>query len=183
MPFCFWAPPYRLRSTRQFCQVPNRFVIARHTFVDFGPPLDFYELFIARSAATGTSIERISVTPPADVCFAPAKTEVASAALSEPPAELLGSTNPCTIPEKELQRELKRCKNCLVFSGAKVVMQVQCGTQARLIRSDILDRDMFDASSQNAPVHFLDNEVIAKAGFGCWTFGIREAADTPYARQ
>jgi hypothetical protein len=126
--------------------VPDQFVIARHTFVDFGPPLDFYELVIARSAATGTSIERISVTPPADVCFAPAKTEVASAALSETPAELLGSTNPCTIPEKELRRELKRCENCLVFSGAKVVMQVQCGTQAQLIRSDILDRDMFDAT-------------------------------------
>jgi hypothetical protein len=144
---------------------PNEFVIARHTFVDFGPPLDFYELFIAHSAAKGTSIERISVTPPADVCFAPAKTEVASAALSETPAELLGSTNPCTIPENELRRELKRCKNCSVFSGAKVVMQVQCGTQTRLVRSDILDRDMFDANPKT-PEHTS------------WTMGLLQKLDS-----
>jgi TonB family protein len=132
--------------------VPDQFVIARHTFVDFGPPLDFYELFIAYSEAAGTSVERISVTPPVDVCFAPAKTEVASATLSETPAELLGSTNPCTIPEKELRRELKRCKNCSVFSGAQVVMQVQCSSNVRLIRSNILDKDMFD-KAPNTPEH------------------------------
>lgn len=57
---------------------------------------------------------------------------------------MLAGLNPCTIPEKELRRELKRCKNCIVFSGANVAMQVQCGTQTRVIRSDILDRDMFD---------------------------------------
>jgi hypothetical protein len=132
--------------------IPNQFAIARHTFVDFGPPLDFYELFIAHRVESGTSIERISVTPSADVCFAPAKTEVASATVNETPTQLLGSTNPCTIPEKELRRELKRCKNCLVFSGAHVVMQVQCGTHTRLIRSDILDKDMFD-KARNTPEH------------------------------
>lgn len=131
---------------------PNQFVIARRTFFDFGPPTDFYELFIAKLAATRTSVERISVTPPADMCFAPAKTEVASGILSVMPNELLGPTNPCKIPEKALHREKTRCKHCLTFSGADVVMQVQCGTQSRLIRSAILDRDMFDVAA-NTPEH------------------------------
>jgi hypothetical protein len=59
-------------------------------------------------------------------------------------SDLLGGTNPCSIPEKDLRRELKRCKRCLVFSGADVVMQVTCGGEDRRIRMDILDRDMFD---------------------------------------
>jgi hypothetical protein len=131
---------------------PDQFIVGRHTFFDFGPPTDFYELFVVRPAPKGSSIERISLTPPADICIAPAKVETVSASSSETPSELMGSTNPCAIPEKELSRELKRCKNCLVFSGAKVVMQVQCGTQTRLVRSDILDRDMFDAATKT-PQH------------------------------
>jgi hypothetical protein len=65
---------------------------------------------------------------------------------------LLRQSNPCTIPEKELRREIKRCKHCMVFSGAIVVMQVQCGSRTRLIRADILDKDMFDPAS-NTPEH------------------------------
>jgi hypothetical protein len=132
--------------------LPSQFVIGRHTFFDFGPPTDFYELFIVHQTVSGTSIERITLTPPGNICIAPAKFETVSRAMSGTPAELLGSTNPCTIPEKELRGELKRCKNCLVFSGVKVVMQVQCGTQTRLIRSDILDRDMFDPTTKT-PKH------------------------------
>jgi periplasmic protein TonB len=51
-----------------------------------------------------------------------------------------------------LRSELKRCKNCLAFSGANVAMQVQCGTEIRIIRSDILDKDMFDPKP-NTPKH------------------------------
>jgi hypothetical protein len=131
---------------------PNQFEIARHTFVDFGPPLDYYELFIVRPSVSGASIERIMVTPPVNVCWAPAKVEMAHASIDESPSSLLGSKSVCSIPEKELQREQKRCKHCLVFSGAKVVMRVQCGTQTRLIRSDILDKDWFDSAAKT-PKH------------------------------
>lgn len=51
-----------------------------------------------------------------------------------------------------MHRELKRCKNCLVFSGADVAIEVECGSQTRVIRSDILDKDMFDHSA-NTPKH------------------------------
>jgi TonB family protein len=131
---------------------PNQFEIGRRTFFDFGPPFNYYELFIVRPAASRASIDRIIVTPPGNACLAPAKVEIAHASINESPSSLLGSRNLCSIPEKELQRELKRCKNCLVFSGANVVMRVQCGTQTRLIRSDILDRDMFDPAAKT-PEH------------------------------
>jgi TonB family protein len=131
---------------------PNQFEVARHTFFDFGPPTDFYELFIVRPTGGGASIERITVTPPGNICIAPAKVEIAHASITESPSALLGSKSVCGIPEKELQRERKRCKHCLVFSGANVVVRVQCGAEIRLIRSDILDRDMFDRATKT-PEH------------------------------
>jgi TonB family protein len=132
--------------------LPDQFAIGRHTFFDFGPPNDYYELLLVRPAPSGTSIERILLTPAGDACVQPAKIEVASASLKGSVVALLGNTNPCTIPEKKLRRELKRCKKCLVFSGINVAMQVQCGTQTRIIRSDILDKDMFDPAP-NTPEH------------------------------
>ena len=146
---------------------PVRFEIGRRTFFDFGPPFNYYDLFIVRPNSSGTLIERISLTPPGHSCAQPAKIEAASAAISESIATILGKTNPCTIPEKELHRELKRCNKCLVFSGANVAMEVQCGSQTRIIRSDILDRDLFDPAA-NTPKHtewtmqllqLLDNAV------------------------
>jgi TonB family protein len=131
---------------------PVQFEIGRRTFFDFGPPFNYYDLFIVRSNTSGISIERISLTPPGHWCAQPAKIEDASAFISESIAAILGDTNPCAIPEKELHRELKRCKKCLVFSGAKVAMKVQCGSQVRIIRSDILDRDMFDPAAKT-PQH------------------------------
>jgi TonB family protein len=65
---------------------------------------------------------------------------------------LLGNTDPCLIPEKELHKEAKRCKKCLVFSHADVAMQVQCGGRNRIVRMDILDRDMFDPHART-PEH------------------------------
>jgi hypothetical protein len=131
---------------------PTQFEIGLHTFFDFGPPFDYYELFLVRPSGNATSVRRITLTPPGDACFAPAKVETASASLNDSVETLLGSTNPCAIPEKALHRELKRCKHCMVFSGANVVMQVQCGTESRLIRSDILDRDWFDPAAKT-PEH------------------------------
>jgi protein TonB len=131
---------------------PTEFEIARRTFFDFGPPFDYYELFLVRPAGSGVSVDRITLTPPSDACSPSAKLETASKSLQESVGALLGQSNPCNIPEKELRRELKRCKHCMVFSGATVVMQVQCGSRTRLIRADILDKDMFDPAP-NTPEH------------------------------
>jgi len=138
------------QDSRRAAAVPTQFEIGRHTFFDFGPPTDYYEVLVVRPAASGSSIERIALTP--GYSCTPAKVEIASASTGESVADLLGGTNPCTIPEKELRRELKRCKKCLVFSGANVAMEFQCGAQTRIIRADILDRDMFD-SAPKTPEH------------------------------
>lgn len=131
--------------------IPGQFEIGRRTFFDFGPPFDFYEIFIVRPAEGRTSIERITLTPPGYSCLIPAKLEVSSGLINKSVAELLGGTNPCTIPEKALRSELKRCKHCLVFSGADVTMRTQCGSETRVIRSDILDKDMFDPAAKTPP--------------------------------
>jgi hypothetical protein len=130
--------------------MPTQFEIGRRTFFDFGPPFEYYEVLAVRPAENGSSIERITLTP--GYSCTPAKIETASASISGSVADLLGGTNPSTIPEKELHRELKRCKKCLVFSGANVAMQFQCGVQSRIIRADILDRNMFDPAP-NTPKH------------------------------
>src|SRR5271156_6008696 len=131
---------------------PAQFAIGRRTFFDFGPPFNYFDLFVVRPTTSGTAIERISLTPPGGSCAQPAKVEVATATISESIPTILGTTSPCAVPEKQLHRELKRCKKCQVFSGANVAMEVQCGNQTRVIRSDILDRDMFDPAA-NTPEH------------------------------
>jgi TonB family protein len=126
--------------------LPSQVILARQLFFDFGPPFDYYDLFLIAPAPNGTSVDRISVTPAADECYVPAKVEIAHGSLSESVSVLLGKTNPCAIPDRELRREEKRCKHCLVFSGAHVTMRVECGTGTRLLRTNILDKDMFDAA-------------------------------------
>jgi hypothetical protein len=136
---------------RPLASLPDHFVIARHTFFDFGPPNDYYELFFVRPNSNGASVERIVLTPKIDACRNP-RLEVRSGTIATNPAVLLGKTNPCAIPEKDLKREFNRCKKCPTFSGAYVTMQVECGEHTRTIRSKVLDKDMFDPRS-DTPAH------------------------------
>lgn len=131
-------------KNRQILAAPNQFELGIHSFIDFGPPFDFYELYIVRPTSAGSRIERITLTPAGDECVLPAKIEASSAVVGDSIATLLESRNPCTISEKTLRRELKRKKNTAVFSGANIALQVPCRSGTRLIRSDILDKDMFD---------------------------------------
>jgi hypothetical protein len=124
--------------------MPTEFEIGRQTFFDFGPPFNYYEIFLVRPAGDGASVERITLTPRGMTCVPP-KFEIAHASLNESVAALLGNKNPCAIPEKELNRELKRCKHCLTFSGAKVAMQVTCGDQTRVLRAKVLEEDWFES--------------------------------------
>jgi hypothetical protein len=121
--------------------LPSELEIATDTFVDSGPPFNFYEISMVRPTANGAHIERIYLTPPADECFTPAKIETAEVSTASSVASLFGETNPCAIPEKTLRRELTRCKHCGAFSGSDVLLQVHCGDQTRSMRSYILDRD------------------------------------------
>ena len=124
--------------------MPEKLVIARRTFFDFGPPNDFYELISVTRTQDGLTVERILVTPEGQACVQPAKVESRRAVLHEPMEEFLHGKNPCAIPQKDLHRELKRCKHCLTFSGVNVAMLASCVGKEQQIRMDILDRDLFD---------------------------------------
>ncbi len=127
--------------------MPEHLVIARHTFFDFGPPNDFYEVIQVDRNGSDLSVQRALVTPPGNACLQPPTVELSSGILHETMQQLLASRNPCAIPEKELHREQKRCRKCLVFSGVNVTMQVSCAGKDRQIRMDILDRDLFDPAA------------------------------------
>jgi hypothetical protein len=123
---------------------PTEIVIGRDSFIDIGPPFNYYDLTFLRSQGEETDVERVSLTPPADTCYPRAEIKVAHVIVHETLSSLLQATNPCTIPEKALKAELKRRKQGLVFSGMNVTIQVECTGRTRVIRADILDRDIFD---------------------------------------
>jgi TonB family protein len=135
------------KDDRTLSSVPDRFLIARHTFIDVGPPNDFYEIISARGTASGTIIERVTLTPAGDACTQSATVEMAASSIPDPIGVVLEGRNPCAISDKALRKELKRHKQGLVFSGAEISMHVQCGGKERIIRADVLDRDMFDRST------------------------------------
>jgi len=128
--------------------MPDSLVIARHTFFDFGPPFNYYELIRVMRHVDGLSVERALMTPPGQACLQPATVESKAVILHNTMADLLTNKNPCAIPEKELHRELKRCKKCLTFSGVIITLQVNCGGKDRQLRMDILDKDLFDSRPQ-----------------------------------
>ena len=125
---------------------PQQFVVGRHTFFDFGPPNNYYEVYVVKQAKGGSRVQRITFTPEVNKCFAPAKTEYVEKSVSFTVEDLLGGTNPCKIPEKDLKKERDRKKRGMVFSGANVAMQIECGGATHIIRADILDRDWFAAN-------------------------------------
>jgi TonB family protein len=136
-----FLPAVAQQSSSEF---PSQLLIARHTFFDIGPPFDFYEVITVNSGPNGLDVERALVTPAGNACFWPPTVELKVASMDASMTQLLKGQNPCDIPEKDLRKELKRCKHCLNFSGADVTMHVSCRGKERAIRMDILDRDMFD---------------------------------------
>jgi Gram-negative bacterial TonB protein C-terminal len=124
--------------------LPTEVVVGRNSFIDIGPPFNYYDLTFLRAEGEKTDVERISLTPPADTCYPRAEVKLINVSLNEPLASVLQGTNPCTIPEKALKAELQRRKKGLVFSGMDVSIQVECSGGTRVIRADILDRDIFD---------------------------------------
>ena len=124
--------------------------MGRHTYFDFGPPNDYYEIYLVRQAKEGSEVERITLTPEANKCYATARTEYVVKEVTSSVIDLLGSKETCKISKKELKKEQKRKKKGLVFSGADVALQVQCGMATRIVRADILDRDWF-AANPNTP--------------------------------
>lgn len=131
---------------------PRQLVIGRDTFFDFGPPFHYFEVISIEPDGNQTHIARMLITPPGDPCTQPAQIELKAVTVPQPIPELLEGKNPCSISERDLRKENKRCKHCLTFSGADITMRVQCNGISRHLRMDILDRDMFDPAHANTPV-------------------------------
>lgn len=139
-----------------------------------------------KSGGSGLAVERVLVAPPTGACGAVPTVEVEGGTLHESMRDLLGSKNPCLIPEKDLHRELERCKNCLKFSGVDVTMQLSCGGKPRQPRMDILDRDLFD-SAPNTPENTswtmgMLGRIDKVLGSGVWDkpiFAMGDAAPKP----
>lgn len=130
---------------------PNRLLFSRLTFFDFGPPFDFYEVLSLRDRGSDTEVKRMLLTPAGNACIQPPSVETETATIHKSLQELLLGKNPCKIPEKDVRKEMKRCKHCLTFSGALVTLNVSCKGQDRRIRMDILDKDLFDPSPKTPP--------------------------------
>jgi len=124
--------------------IPTEIVIGRDSFMDIGPPFNYYDMTFLRSEGEKTNVERISLTPPSDACYPQAEIRVVHLSLDETLSHVLEGMDPCTIPEKELKAELKRRNEGSVMSGMNVSIQVECKAGIRIIRADILDRDIFD---------------------------------------
>jgi TonB family protein len=137
-------------------------LLARHTFFDFGPPFDFYEVLSLENEGSSTSVERILVTPAGNACVQPPKVETEAANIDKPLAEILKGKNPCNVSEKALRQERKRCKHCLVFSGVNVTLGVSCKSGDRRIRMDILDKDLFDRSANTPENTSWTNAVLSQ---------------------
>jgi hypothetical protein len=69
--------------------MPDRFVIGRDTFFDFGPPFHYVELLVANPSGDGTSIKRVILTA-GYKCTLPPKVEVAKATLRQSVGDILG---------------------------------------------------------------------------------------------
>ena len=119
------------------------FALGVNTYFDFGPPFDYYEIFVVKPAKEGSRVGKFTLTPPAHKCYAPEKTEYVATTTTLSVQELLAGVDPCKISEKDLKKEQKRKKKELNFSGANISLQITCGGATRTIKTSILERDWF----------------------------------------
>ncbi|HTZ49893.1 MAG TPA: hypothetical protein VMH20_20070 [Verrucomicrobiae bacterium] len=119
------------------------FVLGVNTYFDFGPPNNYYEIFIVAPTTAGSKVEKFTLTPLARKCTAPEKTEYVEKISTLSVKELLAGVDPCNVSEKALKKERRRKTKELNFSGANVAMQVTCGGTTKTMEMRVLERDWF----------------------------------------
>jgi len=145
--------PSALHATRpqSVIDFPQSFLLGRTSSFDVGPPFNFYEILAVKPEQNGVRVDRVIITPPGPGCSDVAKVEVKTVFIQQSVPALLEGRNPCAMAEKVLSKERKRCRRCLVFSSVNVIMQTSCGDEARTMRMDILDRDIYGSRVANTP--------------------------------
>jgi TonB family protein len=114
-----------------------------NTFFDFGPPFNYYEIFVVIPIAQGSKVEKFTLAPVAHKCYAPAKAEYAENTTSLSVKELLIGVDPCAIRDKDLKKEAKRKHKESNLSGANLSLRMNCGRNVRTIEMRVLERDWF----------------------------------------
>ena len=100
--------------------MPREFTMVRGLVFRFRSTVQLLRTVRRARRRIGFEPRTVSLTPQGFRCWNPPTTEVATASLAESVSQLLGTTNPCAIPEKEVRREQKRCKHSMNLSGARV---------------------------------------------------------------
>lgn len=118
-------------------------VIGQQSFIDAGQNLRFYQIYLLTPKGNTTSVKRLTVTPGHDACSA-STVEASEGILPETTSRLLSNENPCSVPEKALDREAGRCKDCAVSGGAHIVMEFACHDSTHLAHFEVLDKDIFE---------------------------------------
>jgi TonB family protein len=149
------------------CQTPagnqlQDLTIGRETFFDFGPPTEYLALYVVRRKDAGTIVERVSLTPEVNKCYAPAKAEFVEKSSPLSMQELLSERDPCQIPEKTLKKEAKKQRKAMGFSGANTVFRVTCGMQVKTLRTEVGDKDWFDEKPNTPAETSWTMQVLGK---------------------
>jgi hypothetical protein len=119
------------------------FVVGVNTYFDFGPPFNYYDIFVVTPTPQGSKVGKFTLTPLVHKCYAPEKTEYVEKTTKLSVKELLAGEDPCEISENDLKREQKRKKKGLNFSGAQISLQLSCGGETRTIQASVIERDWF----------------------------------------
>lgn len=116
-------------------------VIGNASYFDFGPPFTFYNVYVLRQDGPNTSIDLLSLTPPAGQCNEQTTFQHSRVVARKTLASLL-EHDPCTITDRQIVKESKR-KRGLQFSGALISMRISCGGKERVIPMQFLEEDLF----------------------------------------
>ena len=122
---------------------PEEIIIGRHSFFDFGPPMNFYEVYVLRVEGETTHVDRLLLTPPAGQCNEQTTFEWQTAVIRVPLTALLLDKDPCSITDKQITHEAHRKRDHLQFSGADLVMRISCSGRKRLLPIQLLEEDLF----------------------------------------
>jgi hypothetical protein len=146
---------FLLAATTALCEPPKKpdgafdqFLVGRHSSFDFGPPFHYYEIYIVHATLKSSSVERITLTPAVGECVEPAQVETSFGTLATTIPQLLENADLCTIPKKDLEREKKRREKEVVYTGASVTVQVQCGNKRKVIQADIFDENFLENTTR-----------------------------------
>lgn len=140
---------------------PNELLIGRLSYIDIGPPFDYFDVIRVRDDGRGARVERVLLSPNGG-CFVPAKADFGSGEIRQSIAELMGGIDACHISDKQIERELKRRRKGSVFSGVNITMEFQCPSGPRVIASAVMGPDLYEAHPETPQLTSWTMKLLEK---------------------